>query len=273
MKKLNYLVLCLLTTTVLLSIISSCSKTENHKEEPIPAANLAPFTFPEKATIETLGNHINYTLPDGYTGYGVDQQGNFISFNNGSITCTCKSGDGGCSPTTVGSSGGCLMTTCESCDLKRATRISGVDVVLEEAIILAMGTPVKKVTSVEDLKGKIMLPPQFVKLDIIQDEIEKIEKEAARHNGERTKIAPVLLYGYVVMLEVPEAYGLSTVASAYYVCNCTEGTTGWCRKQNYGTYIICESTCKGCTMRATLKEEDRDKEYAMEVVNHRISFL
>ena len=274
MKKLNYLVLCLLTTTVILSVISSCSKEENQKEEPVPIANLAPFTFPKNAIVETSGNQINYSLPDGYIGYGVDEKGNFISFQNGSITCTCKSGDGGCSPTTTGGSSGCLMTTCESCDLNRSARTSGLDVMLEEVVILDMSTPTRKVMSIKDLKGKIMLPPQFAKLDIIQSEIQKIEKEAVRYSSESTKIAPVVLYGYVVMLEVPEAYGLSTVSSAYYVCDCTEGTTGWCRKQHYGSYIICESSCKACTMTATLKDEDTDgKEYVMEVSNHRISFL
>jgi len=273
MKKLNYLVLCLVTATIMLSFVSSCSKVDNHKEEPIPVIKLAPFIFPKNTNVETSGNQISYALPDGYTGYGVDEKGNFISFQNGSITCTCKSGDGGCSPTTAGESSGCLMTTCESCDLKRSTRTSGLDVMLEEVVILDMSTPIKKVISVEDLKGKIMLPPQFAKMDIIQNEIEKIEKEATRYSSESTKIAPVILYGYVVMLEVPEAYGLSTVSSAYYVCDCTEGNTGWCRKRNYGSYIICESTCKACTMRATLKGEDSDKEYSIEVINHRISFL
>lgn len=246
---------------------------DNHKEEQIPVIKLAPFIFPENTNVESSGSQISYALPDGYTGYGVDEKGNFISFQNGSITCTCKSGDDGCSPTTTGGSSGCLMTTCESCDLKRSVRTSGLDVMLEEVIILDINTPRKKVISVEDLKGKIMLPPQFVKLDIIQNEIQKIEKEAARHAGERTKIAPIILYGYVVMLEVPEAYGLSTISSAYYACNCTEGNTGSCVKRHYGSYIICESTCKSCTMRATLKGEDSDKEYAMEVANHRISFL
>src|SRR5690606_3706045 len=99
------------------------------------------------------------------------------------------------------------------------------------------------------------------------------EKEATRYNSERTNIAPVILYGYVVMLEVPETYGLSTVSSASYVCDCTAGNTGWCSNRYYGSYIVREPTCKESTMRATRKGEDSDKEYAMEVINHRISFL
>ncbi|MBD1420856.1 hypothetical protein [Sphingobacterium chuzhouense] len=275
MKKLNYLLLCLLATTVLLSVISACSKEEGSKEEQTPIANLTPFLLPENSDVEMVGNTINFSIPSSHTGYGVDLKGNYISFNKGSITCTCKSGeDGGCSPITSSAGNGCLMTTCTNCELTRSSRTSGFDVELEEMVVFDMSIPTKKVKSVEDLKGKIMLPHQFVELDIIQEEIKKIEKEAARYPSERTKIAPVILYGYIVMLEVPEAYGISTISTVFYVCNCTGGSRGFCHKVNHGTYIYCDSRCKSCTMTATLKDEDFDsKEYVMEVSNHRISIL
>src|SRR5690606_19507716 len=262
MKKLNYLLLCLLTASMSLAlIISSCSKEESPKEEPTPLANLAPFKLPENATVEVSGSRLDYTLPEGYKAYGVDEKANYISFQKGSVTCTCKSSDeGGCSPTTAGGKTGCLMTTCTNCELTRSTRTGGFDLELEEVVIFDMGAPNKRVTNVKDLEGKIMLPPQFAELDIIQAEIQKIEKEAARYASDRTKVAPVILYGYVVMLEVPEAYGLSTVSTPFYVCNCKEGSTGECKKVWYGSYIICQSTCKSCIMTATLRGEESNKE-------------
>lgn len=275
MKRLNYFLLCLLTASISLAlVISSCSKEESPEENHIPMTNLAAFTLPEQTTVDTSGNGINYSLPDGYKAYGVDEKGNYLSFSHGRISCACAGGDeGGCNLKTTDRLVACLSAGCTNCAFKRTTRTDGFDLELEEVVIFDMNTPVKRVNSVKDLEGKIMLPGQFAKLDIIQNEIQKIEKEAARCAGERTKIAPVILYGYVVMLELPEAYGLSSISSVYYLCKCTKGL-GWCRKTFEGTFITCESRCKACTITATLKDEDFDgKEYVIETVNHHISFL
>lgn len=282
MKKINLL----LALSFLLVSLFSCSKDEanldkkdeNHSTTSISSvANVNdddldyfPFKFPHGTTVIEGDNKISFELPDGYLAYGFSGNNSFTSFNKGSVTCSCSSGSGGCSPGKIGDTVACVMTTCSSCTKSGSSYFESNQ--FREVAIFNMNEPIAFFSNVTELNGKIMLPPQYYDLDIIKDRLIELEENLLPAETSETKIVPISLYGYVVLIEV--AMNVDTTSpymmASSVKCGCNSG--GSCPKDSKLIAVWCDaSNCKSCTMNTSIIDFATNKEYRLVATTHSIS--
>lgn len=220
------------------------------------------FKIPEGTKLVEEADKISFELPTGYVAYGfVD--GRFVSFTEGTVTCNCTSGKGGCSPGKALGMVGCVMTTCTTCE-KSGESVSGGER-FSEIGVFNMNEPIAFFSKATDLDGKIMLPAQFYELDIIVEKLAELEKNLLPSDTDKTKIVPISLYGYVVLIEVAENIDNTSpyMAAGSVTCICnTEGSV--CP---YGSKLIavyCDaSNCQSCTMNTGIYDHFSNKEYSL----------
>lgn len=230
--------------------------------------DLAPFNFPEGTTITETDSSISFTLPEGYLAYGIDQHGQYNAMAEGEITCKCTSGNGGCSPGKYGSSMGCVMTTCGTCE-KSGTSLTMPTLTFRSMIILNLNQPMAFFESAIQLHEKILLPEEFFDLDIITEQLEELQENLISSSSENTKIVPISIYGYVVMIEIPEDIDTSSPYAADVNCNCN--SSGSCPLEKKLIVTYCDaSSCSSCTMTTSVFEPITGVSYLLSASNYRI---
>jgi hypothetical protein len=109
---------------------------------------------------------VHFTLPDGYVLVSVDVRGRAESFSDGTLTCKCTEGSGGCSPFVATGGGrkikGCVMSeACTKCEGKvNATRAVGASlhpVASAKLDLLHLASGVSHITGPEGLDSATCL--------------------------------------------------------------------------------------------------------------------
>lgn len=232
--------------------------------------NYFSFVIPEETQITEYDDHIDFKLPNGYMAYGVDENGNYQALSIGSITCTCKSGSGGCSPGKVGGQVACVMKDCNTCE-KSGTSLSGGVRLTDLIIVNLEEAPVNFISEIRDLEDRIVLPSEFLNLDIIENVLIELEENLIQSNSSETKIIPIEIYGYIVMIEVPADIDNTSIyiSGGKESCGCNSG--GNCPKNKKLIAVWCDATnCQSCTMSGTFTTPDGNFNYNFDVRNNRI---
>src|SRR5690606_18694089 len=131
------------------------------------------FKIPEGTKLVEEADKISFELPTGYVAYGfVD--GRFVSFTEGTVTCNCTSGKGGCSPGKALGMVGCVLTTITT-RIKSWEYVSIAEI-FSEIGVFKMNEQIEFFSKATDVDGKIILHAQFYELDIIVEKLAKLEK-------------------------------------------------------------------------------------------------
>lgn len=267
-------------------LLFSCSKYEsqlenndiNESENVINSAKTVndenldyfPFKLPEGTVIIEKENEISFELPEGYLAYGIDSNNNYTSFTKGSVTCNCTGGKSGCSPGKIGDTVACVMTTCGSCTKSGSAYFDST--MFSEIGIFKIDEPMAFFNKPTDLNDKIMLPPQFYDLDIIENQLIELKNNLLPAETTETKIVPISLYGYVVLIEVAKNVDTTSPYMITSSVKCGCNTSGSCPKDSKLIAVWCDaSNCKSCTMTTSIFDSISMQEYTFEANYHSIS--
>lgn len=174
------------------------------------------------------------------------------------VTCTCNSGNGGCSPGAKGDSVACVMTTCSNCS--KSTDSNFIPVKKDqEGITFANKDEIGVLPPVD--KTLLSIPEVKAALAKFKSNLNIIEGQKA------SKLAMVRIYGRIGALEIPDSARLpnmsspfsdaaniliasnitSIKAAAAKTCTCNSG--GSCPHDSVlGVHWCDASNCKSCTM-------------------------
>lgn len=273
MKKLFFGLLFLATVG---AVLIGCEKLSNDIQQPKQPKStnwiaddfdLFPFRFPENTDVIIQGDSIHFDLPEGYAMIGLTDDNTFLQVNGGggSITCTCLSGSGGCSPVKKGKDYACVMTTCSNCE-KSTSSSSGkrfkqmIIVNLEEGLGFLVDEPA-------DLDGRLLLPPEFLEHELFAKDLEEInqliEEVIMQYEEEgkdltKTQISFYQFSGYIIPLEIPfeadtrSPYIQNWGTSGGAECSCNKGGSDCPKKSLFGAVYCDASDCQSCTLSGTV---------------------
>lgn len=209
------------------------------------------FKFPEGTKIVEKENEVLFELPEGYIAYGINDDNRFTALTNGTLTCTCSSGSGGCSPAKSGNIYACAMTSCNTCN--RSVSSSASASLFRDLVILNVDEPVGFFKNADELNGEILLPAEFFKLDLIDSVLLVIYNNLDSAETTETRIYPISIYGYVFLLEVAANLDDSSPHLAPSSVSCACNTNGTCTRHRNVIATYCDSSsCKSCTLTATI---------------------
>lgn len=241
--------------------VNSLSNSEN--------LNYFSFKFPEGTEIVEADDKISFELPNGYLAYGISDNNVFSSFTKGSITCKCTSGGGGCSPGKIGGNVACVMTTCDSCTKSGSSYLDNER--FNEIGIFNMNEPMAFFSNAMELNGRIMLPSKFYELDIIEEQLKELEENLLPAETTETKIVPISLYGYVVLIEVAKNIDTTSPYMITSSVKCGCNSTGKCPKDSKLIAVWCDaSDCQSCTMTTSIFDYSTATGYTLEANTYSI---
>jgi hypothetical protein len=213
--------------------------------------NLSLFDVPSDAIVKENNDEINIELSSKKFFLAIDDNGSFHKAQTLKITCTCNSSKAGCSPASGVGTIGCMVTTCSSCDKKNGY-IEQPDLQLNHVILINnnLDNNVKFINNIEELNNKILLPSAYLSHDLFVDILKNLEKNLIKSDNDNTetKVLPILIYDYVVFIEVPKDIDNTT---PYLVggikCKCNSSDS--CPKNSKLITTWCDTTnCQSCTM-------------------------
>lgn len=231
--------------------------------------NYFSFEFPKGTKVEEYDNKIDFELPDGYLAYGIDENGNYQSMSAGSLFCTCISDQEGCIPSKIGEQIACVMTACDNCE-KSGSSLIGNERLKDLIIVNLEDPPVNFIDDVDEIRDKLALPHEFLDLDIIEKELIELEEHLLTSKSTETKIIPIEIYGYIVMIEVPADIDNTSpyISTGEVSCSCNSG--GECTINSKLIAVWCDATnCQSCTMSGTIINPDKER-YLLQIRDNRI---
>lgn len=251
--------------------ISSLSKLSTY--------NWSLFDIPSGAHTTINGSTIQIVLPSPYMGIGVDSMGNYVYSKIGgtvSITCECKSGNGGCSPGQVGGTYACVMKECKNCSKLNSIEDANLNTILKEMIIVDT-SEFSFIQSMEELEGKLILPQDFYNLPIVTSKLKELESHLLpSSNITLRKLVPISLLGYIVFIDIPADIDNTSPflhvfgdRNSNTTCNCDIGTD--CPYKSKLVAKWCDATnCKKCTMSGSVYSFDSKVVQSLSIINGRI---
>lgn len=241
--------------------------------------NWSLFDIPSGAHTTINGNTIQIVLPSPYMGIGVDSMGNYVYSKIGgtvSITCECKSGNGGCSPGQVGGTYACVMKECKNCSKLNSIEDANFNTLLKEMIIVDT-SEFSFIQSMEELEGKLILPNDFYNLPIVTLKLKELESHLLpSSNIALRKLVPISLLGYIVFIDIPAEIDNTSPflhvfgdSNSNTTCNCDIGTD--CPYKSNIIAKWCDATnCKKCTMSGSVYSFDSKVVQSLSIINGRI---
>lgn len=241
---------CLLLIMVLFGALGRAT-------EPAVCARIGSGLPTDALTLANADGSLSVSLPEGWKMW-IHERGIWRSGTKAAkITCTCDSGNGGCSPGTFGGEVACVMTSCKTCSR------SGVSAFIpfraeHEGIAFASR---KDVDTLPSANKALMSIPDVVAA------VEAFKRSLGIAPGARAeRLVMIRVFGHLAALEMPDsaripstgsqvgdgamqllAANLVTLQAAKISCKCE--TSGRCpHESSWGVHWCDASNCKSCTM-------------------------
>ena len=197
-----------------------------------------------------------FELPEGYSLLGGSHDGTYALTTNGTVTCTCISGSGGCSPATVGGEVACVMTSCETCSMEKGAPGQPLDF---EDYAVIRDDHFAFIKTLDQLDGLRLASSALLRTPPLQEAINALAAWIMPGEpNEPTKVVLVNVFNLIIACEVPVSVDTVSVelvsgGDDKISCTCVEGNT--CPLETMWPAKSCNADdCKSCKMMGAIVE-------------------